>query len=388
LGLCAELSGSLVDFDVWNKGQGQRQFLDEISSVVADRLESVGFMARTGRDLSLVGLQSRQSMQLESFRDLRIIPTVARRKRRSLLKDVECWLDRQPFARMWTFTTGTRCNMFELRERLSWLHRKVSRLNAKSFMKKNGVSIVFRSTEFGEIEKAGDGALPTFHPHAHCLVKLAGKLSKARWAEILNNVHEYWNHNWDESGRLKKSASEVVKYVAKPLDLLKLSGAELKYIQEEVVAKSRMVECLGCLRSERKYRDEQRLRVDKINGRWRTSRRWNAGGRTSKEVDLANLDENSLGSLRVSGRDSCAPTGAQVLARCLPSPIFSPVREPVFLVEGLGKRDPVEVCEGQEAREVLDFIRVHTTSVTVTGENGHERKKPPDKVLMEVASGA
>ena len=393
LKLCRIISGQSVDLEVWNKGQGQREHLSKVSREVADRLEAAGFRSRTGRDISLVGLTSRQILRLESYRDIRLIPEVARRKRRPLLKDLEYYLDRHPFTRMWTFTTGERGQIFELRERLKWLHRKVSKLNATKFMMEYGARIVFRASEFGTIKRAAGGALPSFHPHAHCLVELSEKLTKARWSELLHHVNAYWNFCWDESGRIRKRASEVVKYVAKPNDLLKLKGSELVYLQTEVIARSRMTDTLGSLRLEREVRNSNGLRVDKGNGLWRVSPRWNHG-KPKRPGTLQQFEEHlgrkatiaELGQLRVN-----APSGGlrspMVLARCLPSPVFSPVREPVFLVEGLDSRLPGDTCDrwkvdwvlGQpEARQVLWAIRFNTTSLTVrrkAEEKGEERKK-------------
>ena len=406
--MCAELAGESVPIDAWEKGRKQRDLLNDVSRVVADKLAAAGFRSRTNRDLSLVGLQSRQVVKLEPFRDVSIIPNVARRKRRKLLKDVEFYLHRNPFTRMWTFTTGTRCELWELKERLAGLHRKVSRLNAEDFMRRAGARIVFRATEFGEVQMAKGCTGPTFHPHAHCLVSLSGKLSKDRWATLLNNVHSYWDHNWDESGRLKKSPREVVKYCAKPLELVRLSGSELRFLQEEVLTKSRMVETLGPLRAERRDRKERGLRVDCIKGEWRVSRQWNGSPpsptlpfhehveRLIEEGDLEpHYADHLLGELLRDCRVEppvCGPPAARVLARCLPSPVFNPVREPVYLVENLDVDGVEAFFEREEVQWLNEFvraakpspIRVHTTSVTVGTEphgggspRGSTRKKRP-----------
>ena len=408
--MCAELAGESVPIDAWEKGRKQRDLLNEVSRVVADKLETAGFRSRTNRDLSLVGLQSRQVVKLEPYRDVSIIPNVARRKRRGLLKDVEFYLHRNPYTRMWTFTTGTRCELGELRERLRTLHRKVSRMNGEDFMKRAGARIVFRATEFGEVQVAKGGAGPTFHPHAHCLVSLSGKLSKDRWTTLLKNVHSYWNHHWDESGRLQKSPREVVKYCAKPLELVRLSGEELRFLQEEVLTKSRMAESLGPLRVERKDRKDRGLRIDFIKGEWRTSRQWN-GAPTSPPLPFHEFVErlvedgdvephyadHLLGGLLKTCRVEApvsGPPAARVLARCLPAPVFNPVREPVYLVENLDVDGVDAFFEREEIQWLNDFVRaskpsrfsVHTTSVTVGTEHkgggsppGSTRKKRPKR---------
>ena len=374
LRLCHETAGTAVDFDKWNEAQVQRRLLQQVSREVADRLESVGFEARTGRDISLVGLQSRGILKLESYRDVRIIPEVARRKRRALLKDVEFWMAQRPFARMWTFTTGERCMIWELRERLTWLHRKVSKLNATKFMKKAGASIVFRASELGEIKASGVDGQFSFHPHAHCLIDLRARLSKTDWSTLLSKVSDWWGPHWDESGKVC-NPRELVKYLAKPFDLLKLNGGELLRLHE-ITSQSRMVEGLGSLRSERAERAKAKERVDCVNGRWITSRRWNSRAETDSRLTV-----EELRMLSVEKKDA-RPTARlpRVLARCLPSPIFSPVREPVFLVENLGDRSADCIVDSAESRWVLDSIRVHTTSVTVPWKMNEKRVKEQDLV--------
>ena len=374
LNLCYKTAGTAVDFDKWNEAQVQRRLLQQVSREVADRLESVGFEARTGRDMSIVGLQSRGILKLESYRDLRIIPEVARRKRRALLKDVEYWMAQRPFARMWTFTTGERCMIWELRERLKWLHRKVSKLNATKFMKKAGASIVFRASELGEIKASEVGGQFSFHPHAHCLVDLRAKLSKTAWATLLSQVSEWWGPHWDESGKVCQPR-ELVKYLAKPFDLLKLNGSQLLELNE-ITGTSRMVEGLGSLRSERSARNKAKERVDCINGRWVTSKRWNSHAKTASPLSV-----EELALMNVEKKDT-RPTARlpRVLARCLPSPVFSPVREPIFLVEDLGDRSADCIVDSAEARWVLDSIRVHTTSVTVPWKMEEKRVKEQDLV--------
>ena len=402
---CAELAGQSVDFDDWEKGQKQRHLLNEASRVIADKLAAAGYRSRTTRDLSLVGLQSRQVLKLESFRDVSIIPNVARRKRRKLLKEVEYYLHRHPWTRMWTFTMGPRCTSEALPATLKELHRKVSRMNSEPFMREAGARIVFRATEFGELKDASGCTEPTFHPHAHCLVSLSGKLPAARWEARLKNVRSFWNHHWDESGRIRKSPREVVKYCAKPLELCRLSGEQLKYLQEEVLSKSRMVETMGALRAERRARKDKGLRIDCINGEWRESKQWNGAPTTRhlpfqehverliEDGDLeAHHREYTLSSLLQDCRVEVPDAGlqaARVLARCLPSPVFSPVKEPIYLVENLDVDGVDAFFEREEVQWLNEFvraskpapIRVHTTSTTVGQMEGAkvQRKRRPPK---------
>jgi len=357
--LCRDLSGQIVaDLEQWERGNQLALNLQLQTSEIANRMESVGFDVRTGRDLALVGLHSRSVRKLPAYRDLRILPTVARRKRRKLQKYVERFIDCNPYSRMWTFTTGTRCCLWELKDRLQWLHRKVSKLNSRSFMRKNGLRVEARFSELGEIVRF-DGSPPTFHPHAHVLVSQSRKLSEEDWGSLLLSVGKWWDAWWNECGRVRDSR-ELVKYCAKPGDLLKLDGHQLVEISQ-VMSKVRMVETLGTIRKQRRHHEDKGLRIDKVKGSWRTSRKWNLGN-----------DPRPRGRWDGSPK---APT-LRLLARCVPAPLFQPVLEPIFLVEGLGASPPERVLEMPEARSLLYSSHLGSNSPP---ESEGIRQNPPNE---------
>jgi len=360
--LCRELSGQMVpDIAQWEKGNALDLNLRQQTLEIANRMESAGFSVRSGRDLALVGLHSRNVRQLEDFRDLRILPTVARRKRRNLQKYVERFAEMHPYCRMWTFTTGDRVPVWELRERLRWLHRKVSKLNAQEFMQANGLRVEARFSELGEIVTC-EGRPPLYHPHAHLLVSTSCRLSAEAWGGLLDSVHEWWGQWWNEGGRVR-DARELVKYCAKPGDLLKLDGRELVLLQD-VMSKARLVETLGTIRKERKHHKDQGLRIDRISGNWRTVHRWNVG-----------TDPRTLG--RSCG--AAVPPTLRLLARCIPAPIFMPVSEPIFLVENLRTASIDDVLALPEAKQVRAELYGSHLGPNCPEEKNEKAQKRPNE---------
>ena len=415
IGICKETTGKLVDPEQWSKGQNFRRKLHEQSLAIADKLESVGFDAYEDRDLTLVGLCSEQAIEITSFRQVRFIPEVARRKRKTLFKDVEFYASTRPKLRTWTMTGGPRIGFDGLGDRIHTMHRMVSKLNDQPFMKDAGVQVLFRATELGTIKREiskrvrikGSVEVPTFHPHCHLLIELERYLDPVDWEVLLAKVSRFWGtSHWKDCGVLRDTR-ELVKYCAKPDDLQELSGLELLTLQN-ILTRVRHYECLGGLRKERAERKKRKQRVDLVNGRWRVSNNWNQDSTPKAETEddedtipppLYLLDrdakkktlvaEDELGQQDqppAEGSTSGAPPPL-ILARCVPAPIFSPTLEPCFLVEGLGDRDPLEIIQTPQAQWVLsqigwqdDSISVHNASLTVPENQPNEVQKSPEKV--------
>ena len=383
LRICKKTSGQLVDLDRWNEGQVQRQKLHDQSVAIADKLESVGYRAYADRDLQLVGLFSKQALQITSFRDIRLIPEVARRKRKPLLRDVEHFLSSHPKARMWVFTGGGRVGFDGLQDRIQTMHRKISKLNSSQLLKEYGIRFSLRATELGEIKREGEIAMPTFHPHVHVLVTLDKYLDPVDWAVLLAKVTRFWGAaHWQDAGVMKGSARELVKYCGKPMELETLNGYELMMLQQ-VSASVRWYECLGDLRKQRSERKARSQRVDLVDGRWQTSNNWNQDNspKHEKTEDEEGEEEN-----HPAEESTLGPRPPLILARCIPAPIFSPTLEPCFLVEGLGDQSTDLVTKSPQAEWVLsqigwqDAINVHTASLTVQENEPNEVQKSTEKV--------
>jgi hypothetical protein len=391
LRICKKTSGQLVDFDKWNEGQYQRQLLHDQSVHIANQLESVGFRAYADRDIQMVGLFSKQALKLTSFRDIRLIPEVARRKRKPLLKDVEHFLSNHPKARMWVFTGGSRLGFDGLQDRIHTMHRKISKLNSSKLLKEYGIRFCLRATELGTIKREasdlvkikGSEKVPTFHPHVHVLVTLDKYLDPVDWSVLLAKVTKFWGgSHWNDSGVMKGSARELVKYCGKPQELASLNAYELLTLQT-ISSSVRWYECLGDLRNERSERKRRSQRVDLVDGRWQVSNNWNQDNSPKHEPSE---DETEEEQTLPAEESTSGPRTPLILARCMPAPIFSPTLEPCFLVEGLGDQSTDLITKSPQAEWLLsqigwhDDINVHTTSLTVQENEPNEVQKSTEKV--------
>ena len=254
--------------------------------------------------LSSFDIHSHEVVEIPAFRRICLNPYVAHRLRLPFLGWLQYFAQgREKDLRFWTFTTGKRVPLHRLAARVTWLHRRISELNAQDWMKSAGVQIVFRSTEFGTMEaargeaaqrKAGDwrdepdaGALEGgsggrwYHPHAHCVVHRAKKLGRVLWSGLLEKVWRFWHHNWDEGGQIE-DMREVVKYVVKPGDVVRLAEenpGELLRLQATLFRK-KLVQPMGELAAQMRAAARAGLRpllrwVDGERQEWRLVADWN-----------------------------------------------------------------------------------------------------------------
>jgi hypothetical protein len=255
---------------------------------IADKLEAAGVQAyrSDGFNMFVYWLHSRTVEALPAYRRICLLPYIAAMTRASKLAALEYFLQDNPYARFWTFTTGARCGVELIPERLDWLYRKLRELN-KILSRRFGVQIVFRTTEFGTLEAdtagnrcADEGGLPRdetgrvlYHPHAHCvIVSLRGYIRPPEWSAMIEAVNAFWHDehgarvHWDAGGMVR-NARECCKYVCKPGDIIKLSGDELKAFYEATAGR-RLVRPMGILADQIRARGKKYvLRRKRIGSR-------------------------------------------------------------------------------------------------------------------------
>lgn len=359
--LAAELSGQLGDTEKWEKGRTQYQQLLEQSHDIAEKLESVGIEAYDhNQDLVMFGLHSRQFETLPNFRNINFIPTVARKNRNAQSKDLSMYLQDNRNERMWTITTGKRCNSRELKGRVKKLHRRVSKINSMPFMIHAGASFVYRATEFGEVAPDGDDL--SFHPHCHAVLHLEKVLTKKDWAQLLSKIQAYFGTHSQDNGRIQ-NPRELVKYCVKPSDLEHLS-AEQTGILYHASKGLRLCEALQGFRKFRATIRKSNQKVVNRKGIWKLVPNWNqaqTNGKTAPDPELTG-----------------DPRSPKLVSWCVPARVFTPVTEPIFIVHGLKTNgiDPSLVYQWPEVRRTEDHINVHTKMLTVQekGENKYESK--------------
>lgn len=315
-----------IPAEVFEKKKAERDLLMAQSVHIADMLESVGVRAYGESNLTMVGLLSGIEEPLIDFRNIVFIPVVAKRKRNRMLGDLEYFIQNHPFSRMWVFTSGARCRIEAVSDRIREVHRRISKLNAKPFMKAAGVSIVFRATELGSLQRIE--RKPTFHIHCHAIIHMGRKLGKDAWSLLLGKVREWWQFHFADARKIEM-AREACKYVVKPGDLLELTGLELKALHDQLF-KLHLVQALGPLRDQRKNREDTDLRFHRVKSplgtRLETVPNWNT--RPS-----------------VIAKTSAAAGFDTLLATLAPSPYFSPITEPAAIVMNRSKKSLRETNE-------------------------------------------
>lgn len=271
--LCKERTGDVMEEPELRKRARQSAELADMSRRIADKMAAAGFSPyrETPFELFRYYLHSRQLEKLTGFRRTCFIPSVGQAIRAPMVSALEYWLSRNPFARFWTFSTGPRTRLSGVRDRVKWLHAKLNDLNAQPFMVDAGIRFIFRSTELGtpegetadtggEIERDADGVW--FHVHAHVVVELTrGYIPPKRWSAIVAKVGAFWPAWWGEGGAIR-NARECCKYVTKPGEMLKLTGAELVALHERLT-RLKLVQPMGSLAAEIRARETARKRLVK-----------------------------------------------------------------------------------------------------------------------------
>lgn len=318
LGIVKAESRREIPAEAFEKKKAERDLLIAQSIHIADMLESVGVKAYGESKLTMVGLLTGIEEPMIDFRNIVFIPAVAKRKRNRMLGDLEYFIQNHPYSRMWVFTSGARCPIETVADRIKEVHRRISKLNAKPFMKAAGISIVFRATELGSLQRV-EGK-PTFHIHCHAIVHLGRKLRKEAWSLVLGKVREWWQFHFADARKVEM-AREACKYVVKPGDLLDLSGPELKALHDQLF-KLHLVQALGPLRDQRRNREETDQRFHRISTplgtKLETVPNWNT---------------------RPPAADtpSSGPGLDMVLATLVPAPYFSRITEPAVIVMNRSK---------------------------------------------------
>lgn len=358
--MAAELSGDVGDIEQWEKGQAHHNTLVKQSHDIAEKLESVGIEAYNhDQDLTLIGLHSRQHKVVPNFRNINFIPSVARKNRNRQSKELSYYLQENSNCRMWTISTGTRCNSSELGNRVKKLHRQISRINSMTFMREAGASFVFRATEFGEVAPSGDDL--SFHPHAHALLKLDRYLDKQTWTKLLSKVRAYFGAYSQDNGRIR-NPRELVKYCVKPSDLEHLDASQLVLLFRASQG-LRLCESLQGFRKLRGRLRSDKMKVVQRKGIMKLVPSWNQ----------AQTVEESVFTPLPTG-DAPSPS---VLAWCVPARVFTPITEPIMLVHGLAHRDPSTVFKWPEVQSMTRSIKVHTKMLTVQNQMNKSNESKP-----------
>lgn len=212
----------LGDLESWAERREAHARMAEDTRRMADVLEAAGIVARLDEPLTGVGACTGQADTLESWRNINVLPLVASRNRRPVLKALTYFLQRRPPSwgryRYAVVTSGERVEVFgDLRGRIQGLHRRISKWAAAAgdlF----GIEVVHRQTEVTVDEDL------SMHPHSNVVYRPTRRLSRAEWARFLMWSGEFLGSWWRDCG-VVEDAAEIVKYCLKGDDLALLMDA-------------------------------------------------------------------------------------------------------------------------------------------------------------------
>lgn len=442
--LALENTGSVGNPEDLRKRVLETETLRSQSHEICRRLELVGIdgYIKGGPKMYVYYVHTRSLVELPRFRHICLIPTAAAAMRAKMVLELGAFQEANDFLRMWTLTSGLRCKLTEVRERLGSFHDDQNEFR-KWLRRKYGIEILFSATEFGTPETYdGNGAVTnakssglierdendevTLHVHAHTLVDVKQRRSKDDWIDLLADVQAHWPHMMQDGGQIV-NPRELVKYITKPGEMLKLKPEELGELFRQT-KDMKLMRPLGRFKEERaarKKREMKLVRKQAGNGEgyifqevpdWnkafplseieKADKKFRAHLKTWPVEQQIALFWASLNSgcvdlaikLPLEERDA-ATLPLSVVAKLAPS--FAPgslVSEPRLVVMGdVWSRDALERSDlvntlREETRDAWDsgvalasIIKVHTC--TLTGEQrtlGLWEFEPPDHPPDEV----
>jgi len=351
----ANTAGYIMGADEFKRSHSRRWERYQQTVDLAASLERTGIRClytgdKTRPAPSIVCPLSRTVIRLPSIRRVNFFPETAAASRAQLLRNVEHYLERHPFSRMATFTSGKRVLTKEIRRRHGALKRKLSRLASQPWFKARA-ELVFVALEYGtpELSPCGDYL---WHVHAHTVFRPRHYQPPKRWAKFCKKISRFVGARWD-AGEQVQNPRELVKYPFKPRDLTKLLEVGRDDVVRELfdqTLKLRMAETLGSLREQRRSvtnTKRRRLKEQTSSGDWVTTTRrdWNRSGRsiTRHAARLAAQAQRArkkrrdeLDALRPEAHAADGSGAPQMLnrivARLAPAPYASRVYEPAFYV--------------------------------------------------------
>lgn len=416
--LCREQTGRIVpDVELSEHFKAKAEILG-MSHAICQKMLAAGFDGYRDTPFSLYRyhVHSGHVERLPNFRRNCFIPVIAQQIRAPMVSALESFLESHVFARMWTMTSGPRTALCDVRNACKRLSRKISTLNAQPFMQAAGVEICFRSIELGtpefnstgsceggEIERDESGQL-FFHVHSHCVViQKKGFIPPKKWAVLLENVGKFWVHWWKDGGETKSGsatsgriidAREVCKYVTKPGEMLKLSGAELVELQKQL-SRLKLCQPSGRFAEEikaREERDGRLVRKQTPDGPILAEvKNWNRRPRRTKEEKTFDAAEKL---------DAPEPSGdsLRVVSRLLPGVGPCGVTEPRVMVLAMNWNEAaVRADESVKqliawtadkfGRALAERIRVHTCTPTVLAKPQFDfvETLPPRRAVLSGA---
>ncbi len=314
-----DMTGVASDPAAWAASRRASEELDAQTAEMAGKLEAEGIgpwrADRRGAKVMLVGAVTGEQREMVPYRELRFLPSVAKRERAPMLRTLTYFQRHHrlgPYLRFAVVTTGARVPFGgDLRGTIAALHRRISRWASEANTRFN-IAVVFRCTEF-----TVDAAL-TFHPHANVLYAPRALLPAAQWAEFLSWSGEFLGAHWEDNGVLNKP-EEALKYAFKPADTARLTAPQLAWLFHQL-PRLKLAQPMGEFASLAKQLECKGERIRAVRNR--------SGGAGLCRVAVRQRDRAARAKTAIPTKDG----ENVILAHTAPAAMACPFAEPGLLV--------------------------------------------------------
>lgn len=254
--------------DAWLQTMSRNQSIAYQTDLLVKKLLSVGTdLYRSKEDWIWLVNDEGFSYVLPSSKycHQQFLPIVQQSEVRLYVKDLEYFLERNPYCRMMVITVGDRVLVDGIKQRIHDLNYTVNRF--AKFSRKHDVSVDFSRVEITINENEG---VNSYHIHAHIIYHPLRKLNKNKWQKYLVDAHKRFSGHFKDCGKLH-SIKEVTKYLTKinkteegeGIGLLDLSAYELQNFHSQVF-KQRLISRFNVFKSESADRKNKGLKLKKI----------------------------------------------------------------------------------------------------------------------------
>lgn len=221
--------------------------LRDMSYLIADKLNSVGYKAYTGQQTAEIMIESGLCRVSDDLRPVVFFPSHARKVRSNMLASFFVFAQDNPhiekYIRYGVITNGTHTDISNLGDEISKFSRKISKW-ASEVANTAGVRVLFRGFEF---PIKPDNKV---HLHANVMYYLPNRLKKERWSQFLVDTSKHFGGDWWRDNSTVRNIYELLKYPFKPEEIHSSSAATLRDLAIQTFNK-RIMQPLGEFREYR-----------------------------------------------------------------------------------------------------------------------------------------
>lgn len=266
-------AGAVVDALSFVQASLANAELEHQTLMIARKLEVAGWDPRrldAGGVVS-IGLVTGAVQRDSGWRNTNVLPAVAKRNRASMLAVFGLWLEETPgaqsYCRYAVVSSGVRCLLSELPERLKWFNDRLGRFVERAKGPRWDVRVQLVTVE-ATFKREDDGEV-SVNLHANLIYWPQRVLGSEKWGDFLRWMRMHFKtQQVEDTGVLAKPA-ELIKYAMKPSEIMQLTSDETRFLAETLHRRQlvRTYDNLGSFCRGLKERHEK-VRFDREEGAW------------------------------------------------------------------------------------------------------------------------